>query len=205
MSRFCRGLLFSISAFTAHIAIADPIWDPTEIARLSDQTAQLATSLSTTIETLQAYDRLMGEIGATGARGFTSSASYTLRKYSSVVSSGMPTSSDVQALLSGSMTSATQFQQARQLWHAAHQKVGSDGLAISLIATQDAGAARLRSQNLAAMAGASQDLRSDIQSNSAVCLAVLSELGAIEAALTLLLEQQASARLVKMTGIGGRA
>jgi hypothetical protein len=205
MSGF-RGILFlAVGIFAAPAALADPIWDPTEIARLSEQAAQLATILSTTIETLQGYDRLAGEIGASGVRSFNSSAPDAMRSYSALVSSGMPTSNDVQALLSSSAMSATQLQQARQLWLSAYQKVGGEGLAISLTVSKDAGAAQVRAQSLAAMAGTSQDLRSDIQSNSAVCLAVLSELGAIEAALTLLLEQQSSSRLLKMTVNGGRA
>lgn len=204
MSGFLKFLLLAAIVLGTRMATADPVWDPTEITRLSNQAAQLATSLSTTIETLQSYDRLAKGIGADGARAFTSPVSDSMRRYPGLASTDMPTSGDLQALLDTS-ASATQLQRTRKIWNDAIQKMASEGLSFSLVAGQDAGAAAARSRSMAAQAGAAQDLRADIQSNSAVCLSVLSELDAITAALAILLEQQASARLMKMTGNGGKA
>jgi hypothetical protein len=185
-----------VGLLAAGRAMADPVWDPTEIARLSQQAAQLAANLSATITTLQTFDKLATEVGAVGARtSFHSTAPNILAHYAALQSGGTPTGASAIALLSATPLVATHQQQDRQIWQAAYLKVAAEGLAVSQVATQDAAAAVGRSKALASGASSAQDLRGDLQANSAVGLALLSELGSVEAVLALLLEQQSLARL----------
>ena len=193
-----------LAAFLAEgPARADPVWDPTEIARLSQQAAQLVTNLSTTIDTLQTFDKLATQIGTMGPRtSFASSAPAALASYAALPSAGMPGTTDASALLSAPSLSATGRQQTRQLWREAYQRVATEGLAVSQVANRDAGGAINRSKTLANAASGAQDLRGDLQANSAVGLAVLQELGAVQAVLALLLEQQSLARLTAIANNG---
>lgn len=184
-------------------AMADPIWDPTEIARLSQQTALLATNLAATIDTLRTFDKLAAQVGAIGARTqFNSTAPTVLAHYTALQSDGMPAGADATSLLSTTTPTATDQQRNRQVWQAAYQKVAAEGLAVSQVANQDSGAAVTRAKTLAATASSAQDLRGDLQANSAVGLALLSELGSVEAVLALLLEQQSLARLTSAANGG---
>jgi len=177
-------------------AKADPVWDPTEIARLSQQAAQLATNIATTVQTLQSFEKLVVQVGAMGARtSFSSSAPALLASYSSLQSAGMPAASDAIGLLSAAVSSATLQQQNRQTWQGAYQRVAAEGMAVSQMANQDAGSAVNRSKTLSDAASSAQDLRGDLQANSAVGLAVMQELGSVQAVLALLLEQKSLARL----------
>jgi len=182
---------------------ADPVWDPTEIARLSQQAAQLATNLSATIETLETFEKLATQVGALGARtSFISSAPASLARYAALPTAAMPAATDAATLLNSRSPAATQQRQSRQIWQAASQTVSAEGLAVAQVANQDAGGAISRSKDLAATAAGTQDLRADLQANSAVGLAVLSELGSVEAVLALLLEQQALVRLTSIANNG---
>jgi len=184
-------------------ALADPVWDPTEIARMSQQAAQLATNLSTTIDTLRTFDKLSTQIGAMGPLiSFASTAPTALKSYAALQSVGMPMATDASALISAISRSATGLQQTRQLWQGAYQRVAAEGLAVSQVANQDAGSAVSRSKILADAASGAQDLRSDLHANSAAGLAVLQELGSVEAVLALLLEQQSLARLTSIANSG---
>jgi len=186
-------------------AKADPVWDPTEIARLSQQAAQLAANLATTVQTLQTFDKLVVQIGTMGARtSFSSTAPTLLANYSNLQSVGMPAATDAIGLLSAGSSSATLLQQNRQTWRGAYQKVASEGMAVSQVANQDAGSAVSRSKTLSGAASSTLDLRGDLQVNSAVGLAVMQELGSVQAALALLLEQQSLARLssIATSGVG---
>ena len=200
-----RTLICAILAafLAAAPALADPVWDPTEIARLSQQAAQLATNLSTTIDALRTFDKLATQIGAVGSRtSFNSGAPTALASYAALASAGMPVATDTSGLLSASSPSATRVQQNRQIWQGAFQRVVGEGLAVSQVANQDAGSAMSRSKTLATVVSSAQDLRGDLQANSAVGLAVLQELGAVQAVLALLLEQQSLARLSSIANSG---
>ena len=183
--------------------MADPVWDPTEIARLSQQAAQMATNLSVTIDTLRTADKLLIQIGATGARpSFSSPVPATLARYSVMSAGNAPPASDATALMSSGSLNLTQLNQRRAKWQTASQTVAAEGLALSQVANQDAGESMSRSKALASLASGTQDLRGDMQANSAVGLAVLSELGAVEAVLALLLEQQSLMRLTTVANNG---
>jgi len=184
-------------------AMADPVWDPTEIARLSQQAAQMATNLSVTIDTLRTADKLIVQIGATGARSsFSSPAPAILARYSALSAGNVPPAADASALMSSGSLSLTQLSQRRLAWQAASQTVAAEGLALSQVANRDAAESMNRSKALASLASGTQDLRGDMQANSAVGLAVLSELGSIEAVLVLLLEQQSLKRLTTVANNG---
>jgi hypothetical protein len=114
----------------------------------------------------------------------------------------MPAATDASVLISAISPSATGLQQTRQIWQGAYQRVAAEGLAVSQVANQDAGSAASRSKILADAASGAQDLRSDLHANSAVGLAVLQELGSVEAVLALLLEQQSLARLTAIANNG---
>ena len=184
-------------------AMADPIWDPTEIARLSQQAGQLASNLSATIDTLRTFDKLSIQIGGAGARTASGqTGSGALARYSTLPASGGPTAADAAALITVVSPTGTQRSQTQRLWQAAFQQTAVDGLALSQIASQDAGEAVSRSKALAANASEAQDLRADMQANSDVALAVLSELVAIQSVLSLLLEQQSLGRLTSVANGG---
>lgn len=200
-----KALICSVLAalLAGEQAVADPVWDPTEIARLSQQAAQLATNLSATIDTLRTFDKLASQIGNAGPRILiASSAPTALASYTTFPSAGMPMATDAWALLSAKSLNATGLQQTRQIWQGAYERVAAEGLAVSQVANRDAGAAIGRSKILADAASGAQDLRSDLQANSMVGLAVLQELGAMQAALTMLLEQQSLARLTFLANNG---
>lgn len=188
--------LLLLVALGAHSAYADPVWDPTEIARLSEQTAQLGTNLSALVDNLQALDKLATEIGAMGARplNVVQPASSLVGKLS-LQSSSMPSAGDAFMLISSAPATVTTQQNNRQTWIAAYQKVAVEGLSLAQVANQDLASANVRSQTLGAAAVGAQDLRGDVQANSATCLAVLTELGTVHALLALLLEQQSLGRL----------
>jgi hypothetical protein len=107
----------------------------------------------------------------------------------------MPSGSDAFATISNTTMTASQTQASRQLWTGAYQTVTAEGFSLAEVANQDLSSAKTRSETLGAGARAAQDLRDDVQANSAVCLAVLTELGSVQAVLALLLEQQSLARL----------
>ena len=184
-------------------ALADPVWDPTEIARLSQQAAQLATNLSATIDTLRAFDTLAAQVGSPGARGSSSpSAPAVFARSSTLTAADGPTASDATSLTSGQALTATQLGQRRRIWQVAFQQAAVDGMALSQVVNQDTGGAVSRSKALADLASGAQDLRGDIQADSAVGLAVLSEVGAVESVLALLLEQQSLVRLKALANNG---
>lgn len=201
MKKFSQ-LLF-LMALPLSSAVADPVWDPTEIARLSQQAGQLASNLSAIIENLRTFDKLATQIGGVGARSaFSSSAPAALARYSALTAGGGPNASDATTLISPGLSTSTQIVQRRQIWQAAFQQTAAEGEALSQVASQDAGGAVSRSKALAGLASNAQDLRGDLQANSAVGLAVLSELGAVESVLALLLEQQSLVRLTAVANNG---
>ena len=201
MKKFSQ-LLF-LMALPLGSAVADPVWDPTEIARLSQQAGQLATNLSAIIDNLRTFDKLATQIGGVGGRpAFSSSAPAALARYSALTEGGGPSASDATTLISASTPTSTQMAQHRQMWQAAFQQAAADGEALSQVASQDAGGAVSRSRALGSLASNAQDLRGDLQANSAVGLAVLSELGAVESVLALLLEQQSLVRLTAIANNG---
>ena len=193
-------MLFVLAGvFDARSAFADPVWDPTEIARLSEQAAQLGTNLSSLIDNLQTFDKLATEVGAMGARPLSAfQPSSTLVGKVDLQSSSMPSSSDALALIANPPATAGQIQSSRQSWRGAYQKVATEGLSLAEVANQDLSAAKARSLALGTAVSKAQDLRGDVQANSAVCLAVLTELGSVHAVLALLLEQQSLARLASI-------
>ena len=190
-------LIFSLTlALEANSAYADPVWDPTESARLSEQAAQLGTNLSALIDNLQAFDKLAAEVGAGGARPLIAfQPSSTSPGTLSLQSSSVPSAGDAVARISNTPLTATVQQNGWQIWNTASQKVAVEGLSLAQVANQDTTSAKIRSQALGALAAGTQDLRGDVEANSAVCLAVLTELGSVQAVLALLLEQQSLARL----------
>jgi hypothetical protein len=107
----------------------------------------------------------------------------------------VPSANDALALISNTAKTVTQIQTSSQIWNGAYQKVAAEGFSLAEVANQDLASAKTRSESLGTAASSSQDLRGDVQANSAVCLAVLSELGSVQAILALLLEQQSLARL----------
>lgn len=191
-------LLIALSgAFETHFAFAQPVWDPTEIARLSEQAAQLGINLAALIDNLQAFDKLAAEVGALGTRpaSVLQPSSTMVGRLNLPSSSSMPSGNDALALTPATTMTASQLQSSRQVWGSAYQSVTAEGFSLAEVANQDLASANARSKSMGEAAGAAQDLRDDVQANSAVCLAVLTELGSVQAVLSLLLEQQSLARL----------
>lgn len=189
-------LFFLVGIYEARPVFAQPVWDPTEIARLSEQAVQIGTSLVAVNNNLQAFDKLALEVGALGARPMrVLQPSATMVGKLNLQSALMPSGSDAQALISNTTMTASQMQSSRQIWVGTYQSVAAEGFSLAEVANRDLASAKTRSGALGTAAESARDLRGDVQANSAVCLAVLTELGSIQALLTLLLEQQSLARL----------
>jgi hypothetical protein len=186
-------------ALDSRLAFADPVWDPTEIARLSEQAAQLGNNLSALIENLQTFDKLAADVGAGGARPLTSfpAGSSMLGKIDPQ-SGSMSSSRDALGAISITLPSARRMQSNPQAWSGAYQRVAAEGLSLAQVANQDLAAAKTRSQAMGVGATNARDLRGDVQANSTVCVAVLAELGSVHAVAALLLEQQSLSRLASI-------
>jgi len=184
--------------------LADPVWDPTEIARLSEQTAQLASNLSAVIENLGMFNRLAAEVGTMGPRSSPAAQMVAqLANYSGLQPVGAPTANDAFSVLSNPPKTATDLQQDHLRWAAAYEKTAAEGFAVSQVANRDLPLVKARSLALGVAVGGAEDLRADVQANSAVCLAVLTELGTVQAVLALLLQEQSLARLATIHNVAG--
>ena len=142
-----------VAIFETRSAFAQPVWDPTEIARLSEQAAQLGASIVALNNNLQAFDKLASGIGALGARPMSAlQPSATLVGKLNLQSVSMPSGSDAQALISNSTTTVSQTQSGRQIWNSAYQSVAAEGFSLAEVANQDLASAKTRSGTLGAAA-----------------------------------------------------
>jgi len=157
-----RGAVFClfVMLISGRCRAQDVIWDPTEIARMAEQAAQLSLAFSTTIEMGLQMTRLANGLGAAGPRGAPS-----LTGFASLSLPPLPQSGS------------------------ARQQAAVAGFALALQTHQDLTLASGRAQQLAAQANSAGDARADMQANSAVCLAILAELMSIQSLLASSLQQ----------------
>lgn len=176
----------------ARCGAGEPVWDPTEIARIGEQAAQISLAFSAATDLQQQFNALLGAFGAAGTRGSPPSAATmslsaltTLPKAVASLSAA-----DLTAGLSAQSPNSGQIQQGRLLRQQAALSSAVDGLSLVQVVNQDLSQAASRAQTLSSQAAVAPDARADVQANSAVSLAVLAELTAIEALLALSLQGQ---------------
>ena len=144
----------------------DVVWDPSEIARMAEQAAQLSLAFSTTIEMGLQTAKLAQSVGVSGPRGAPSLPGFASLSLSPAAPSQSPRQSAVNAAI--------------------------DGYALAMRTNQDLTLASHRAEQLTAQAAAAADARADVQANSAVCLAILAELTSIQGLLALSLQQRSA-------------
>jgi len=178
----------------------EAVWDPAEYARLAQQAGQISAVISTTRQLAQLFSSLSAGLGSSGGRGLpSSSVTQSLGGMASVspgdAGAALPTVTGGQ--------SASQSSQSHAAVRQAERQAAADGYALALLVNQDVAGAGNRAQQLAAQAAAAGDVRADLQANSAVCLAILAELNAIDAVLALRLQQGALRHLAAAVPGGG--
>ena len=163
----CIAVALACLCLCAPARSQDLVWDPTEIARLSQQAARISIAFSSLVELGQQFSSLSSALGAAGPR----------TALASVAMSGLSALAD-PAL-------------------AAPRNGGSpaiDGLSVVFLANKDLSMAGDRARLLSGQAAASIDLRGDVQANSAIGLAILAEAISIESLLALRLQSHAMPR-----------
>jgi hypothetical protein len=182
-------LLLNVGALIGPVALADPVWDPTEIAGMVNQAAQTAVNLSIATEVQLSLTRLSAALGDAGIRN--NLVDIPTSQISALA--GLAASAPARGVLDSLWTpipgqSATQNRQieARHLQMARVAAV--DGLALAQMTNQTLADLPQRADHLVGAAAQAQDLRADIAADSAVALSLLAETATAEALLALLLQ-----------------
>jgi hypothetical protein len=181
---FCLSAFFFAAACRADQAV----WDPLEYARLAAQAANNNLAVSVTGQLQQQFAILAAALGSAGVRGPPAIEPGSSLPITATVLPAAPIS-----------PTATQLRQSYGAVRQAEQQAAVDGYALSLSVNRDLAGAAGRAQRLADQAAAAVDARADLQANSAVCLAILLELNAVEALLAVSLQQQALQRMSTAT------
>lgn len=180
---------------------ADNVWDPGEIARLSEEAAQIALQYSALIDVQQSMDGLAAGLGAAGARGSGAiSGMEILASLQSLApAAAVPDQASLLTRLPSFNQSASQRTDNRLYWSRAVESAAVDGVAVSAVLRQSLTVAIAQVQSLQSQAGSASDLRGDWVANSMICLTVFADLASLEAALALSLQQQSTAILWQMS------
>lgn len=194
-----------------------PVWDPEEIARLSETSAQMAEALSRAVELLNNIDQLSRTIGRFGplsnldfARFDTldglkgagpqiSGLAANIGAFRQVKISSFDDASvfvkKVLAVPPGSSSATTGGGQVRQALDVLYRKAAEDGYALSTQTRETLSIAPERAKILVAESAASVDLRGDVGANTAAAMAVFDQMGGLKAILAAILEIQSIRRL----------
>lgn len=213
------GRLFSLLVLVSPVPSAwaqQAVWDPEEIARLAEKSAQMSEALSRAVELFNNVDHLSRTIGRFGplsnldfARfdtldGLKGAGPDLSALASNVATAGqMKISSfdDATAFVHKVMAApsntgqTTGAGQVRQSLDTLYRKALEDGYALSIHTRESVSVAPQRAKVLVAEAAASADLRGDVGANTAAGMAVLDQLGGLRAALAAILEIQTAGRL----------
>jgi len=212
---FVFGLLvyFSCGA-PAQAQVA--VWDPEEIARLAEKSANMAEALSHAVELLNNINDLSRTIGRfgglptldfthfdmlEGGRGAGPEIGGLISNISVLQDVKIASFNDASSFVKTLTTvpsggrSVTNAGQIRQALDILHRQAIEDGYALSMLTREGLSVAPKRVSLLVAQASASVDLRGDVGANTAVAMAVLDQLGGMRATLASLLEIQTTRRL----------
>lgn len=199
LKHFLRFPLCFLPCFAA--CAADIVWDPTEIARLAEQAAQISLQYSALIDLQQTLGGLSTGLGPMGARG--SDGAMGMAALASLRALAPPLPLPDQAALASRLPStgrsAAQQNDNQVFWQQAARNAAADGIALSSVLRQGLASAMPQVQRVLSQAGSAPDLRGDVAANSAICLLVFADLAAVEAALAVSLQEQTAATLWKMT------
>lgn len=171
--RAVLGLALSAGLWTAAPRAQDLVWDPFEIAKITEEAAQMSEAILATVELLNQTNALVSTVGRSGA---LSSLDFTRFDASGSLAGLVPPPPSPGA------------QPATGLRKAAAE----NGYALALHIRQNLAAAPLNGQVLASSAAASADLRGDLTADSAAALTGLDQLIGLRALLATLLEIRAS-------------
>ncbi|PKU22820.1 hypothetical protein [Telmatospirillum siberiense] len=225
MTRFSAGLsilccLLSLSGIAgpAPAKAQQAVWDPEEIARLAEKSAQMSEALSRAVELLNNVDQLSRTIGRFGAlsnldfarfdtleglKGAGPEISGLASNIAAVrqmkISSFDDASTFVHKLLAvpSDTSPTTGAGQVRQALDSLYRKALEDGYTLSTHTRETVSVAPQRAKVLVAEASASADLRGDVGANTAAAMAVLDQMGSLKAALAAILEIQSAGRLAQ--------
>jgi hypothetical protein len=210
-------LLWSAISLLPNAAFAQvTVWDPEEIARLAEKSAQMAVALSRAVELLNSVNDLSRTIGRFGSLsnmdfgrldmveglrgagpeiGGIASNIAGLRQVK--IASFDDARKIVQKLTSvpSGGDQVTKSAQVRQGLDALHRRALEDGYSLALHTRESLSIAPARAGLLAAEASAPIDLRGDIGANTAASLAVLEQLTSLKAMLAATLEIRTSGAL----------
>ncbi len=195
-------LLFS--ALIGPVAVADPVWDPTEIAGMAQQAAQIALNLSQATELQLSLTRFSAALGDAGIRSMSVDDPTSQIGTLAGLAANLPKNGD-----SDSLWSPTQGQSATKLLQIEVQKqqmarsAAVDGLALAQMTNQTLTDLPHRADQLAEAAAQAQDLRADIEADSAVALSLLAESATAEALLALLLQCRSAQYLLSRGILNG--
>lgn len=175
---------FPAAAFAALLVLARPawpqapevVWDPFEIARISEQAAKMSEVVLATIDLLNEMNAMAATVGRFGALSKLDFARF-----------------DGAAALSGLVPKPGGS--ASLPVAAVRMAAAEDGYALALHRRQSLTGAPTQSRTLAAAAAAATDLRGDLAADSATALAGLDQLIGLEATLAALLQVRAGDRL----------
>lgn len=201
---------------SAGLHAEEPVWDPEEIARLAEKSAQMAEALSRAVELLNNVNDLSRTIGRFGP---LSNLDFTRFDTVEALKGAGPEIGGLAANIQGlgnvriaSFADATTFVnklttipsgdnrttstgQIVQALANLQRKAAEDGFALATQTRESLTAAPQRAQLLVAQSSTAVNLRGDVGANTAATMAVLEQLASLKAMLGLMLEIQATRRL----------
>ena len=166
---FC--LLWSFSS-----RAEEAVWDPVEIAKLSEESAQMSEVVLATVDLLNQVNAVVGTVGRIGAM---STLDFTQFHSSAALAGLAPTIAG-----SGSQPAAAVRKTAMQ-----------DAYALALHIRQSLTEAPVQGRILASSAAASSTMRGDVAADTQAAVAGLNQLIGLHAMLASLLEIRASEQL----------
>ncbi|HIJ63195.1 MAG TPA: hypothetical protein HPQ04_10935 [Rhodospirillaceae bacterium] len=181
MNRFIRLWLVLLVGTIAMARSAWPqapeaVWDPLEIARISEQAAEMSDMVLATVDLLDQMNALAATVGRYGALSTLDFPRFD----ASAVLSGLAEKSDRSTALPAAVLRTA---------------AAEDGYALALHRRQSLTAVSMRGKTLAAAAAAASDMRGDLAADNATALAGLDQLIGLEATLAAVLQIRAGDQL----------
>ena len=185
-----RCLVFVVLLFSPVSAMGDEmVWDPEEIARLSQTTARMAEASSYAAELLRDLDAMARTIGRAG-----SLSTLDLARFAANGGLAMSPPEDAVGKLTASLAGGNPTSRTEQRQHVLdtlYEAAVEEGVALAMVSRQHVGNATWHARNLVAEASSAVDLRSDVAANTATAVALLGQMVDLEAILASIIEVQA--------------
>lgn len=217
------GAAFLVLGLSEASHAQESVWDPEEIARLAQKSAQMAEALSRTVELLGEVNdlsRTMGRFGSLSSLDFSrfdlvegmKGAGPEIGGVAATIAGAKPIHSfeDASAFVKQLTTppkdgdKTTKAHQILQALDGLSRKASEDGFALATHVRQALSLAPERAKQLTAEARTAGSLREDVTANSAAGLAVLEQLEQMKATLALVLEIQSIRRLATKQSAGSQ-